>query len=104
MPPTYFVVFHRPGPAWVKGTGFRDQPGIGNHVAHMRALFGRGVMVMGGPFLDDSGGMMVLEAADAQAARELAEADPAVAAGLLSIEIKPWMVPMARPFTPASGG
>lgn len=25
----HFVVFHRPGPKWVKGADFREQPGVG---------------------------------------------------------------------------
>lgn len=93
-PPRFFVVFHRPGPAWRSGVAFREQPGVELHVAHMRAMHERGVLAIGGPFLDDTGGMAVLSTSTIDEARELAGADPALAAGLLTIEVRPWMTPM----------
>jgi hypothetical protein len=45
--------------------------------------FDEGALLLGGPF-DDGGGIAVIEAADEMAAENLLEADPAVAAGVLS--------------------
>lgn len=96
-PQTLFVVFHRPGPAWKPGLPFMQQDGVRAHVAHFRQWHANGQLLIGGPFLDEAqGGMMVTapgvsrETVDAFAA-----ADPAVASGLLTFEVRPWMVGMA---------
>lgn len=92
-----FVVFHHPGPQWQTGVDFREQPGIGAHVGHYRQLLERGQLEMGGPFLlPDGGGMMVatLDVSHDELAA-FAASDPAVQAGLLVFEIKPWYVPMS---------
>lgn len=51
----------------------------------------RGRLALGGPFLDDSGGMMV--AVPAVTRQELEE-DPAVKSGLLRFTLRPWLVGM----------
>ena len=61
----------------------------------MAGLLRRNVIVMGGPFLDDSGGMMIARSQSLAEAQRLADADPAVKSGLLRVEVHPWMVPMA---------
>lgn len=93
MPFVQSVLFHRPGLAWKPGVAFREQPGVGAHVGFMRSLDQRGILVLGGPFLNDSGGMAVLSVEVARA-KELAAEDPSVAAGLLTVEVVPWMTPM----------
>jgi uncharacterized protein YciI len=93
-PPVFFVLFHSPGPRWSAGMGFREQPGVGEHIAYMAAQAEAGLLVIGGPFLDDSGGMMVLRADSPEAARAIAESDPTVQDGLLLVEVKPWMAAM----------
>jgi uncharacterized protein len=94
--PTYFVLFYSPGPRWKPGVGFRDQPGIGGHGAYLDTLQARGLVVMGGPFLDNSGGMLILSTATADEARGLGEADPAVKAGLMRVTVRPWLAAFAR--------
>ncbi len=93
-----FVLFHSPGPAWDHQLGFLEQPGIELHIAFMRDLTQRGLMVLGGPFADgdDAGpvGMAVIAAADAAEAERLAQEDRSVASGLLRVAIRPWTVPM----------
>lgn len=94
-PPVYHVFFHSPGPQWKPGVSFREQPGIEEHVAYMHGLLERGLMVMGGPFLDDSGGMMVSRIPTLEEARRVASEDPGVESGLLRVEVRAWLVPMA---------
>lgn len=87
------VVFHRPGSAWAENVSFRDQPGVGEHVAHYRGLLEAGKLAEGGPFLDGSGGMMVATPGLPRAELEaFAAADPAVKSGLLRYEIRDWLV------------
>jgi len=93
-PPVLHVLVHRPGPTWKPGVSFREQPGIEEHVRYMAGLLDQGLMVMGGPFLDDSGGMMVSRLPTLEEARRVAEADPAVRSGLLEVEVKAWLVAM----------
>lgn len=66
-----------------------------DHVNYMAAFMADKTLVIGGPFLDNSGGMMVCKTADLEEAKRIATEDPAVKAGLLNVEVKAWMVPMA---------
>lgn len=92
------VVFHSPGPNWQPGVGFKEQPGVMDHVQHYAKLLEQRKLQYGGPFTDtDAGGMMV--AAEDVTREELeafAAADPAVQAGLLLFEVKTWYVAMAQ--------
>lgn len=91
-----YVVFHRPGPAWKSGVDFREQPGVSAHVQHYLQLHELGKLEMGGPFLlQDAGGMMVATRDVTEAELDaFAQADPAVQAGLLNYEIRPWFTAM----------
>ena len=93
-----FVLFHSPGPAWDQTLGFFEQAGIGEHVAFMRSLAERGLMVLGGPFGDEDPavavGMAVITAPDAAAAERLAHEDRSVEHGLIRVSVRPWNVPM----------
>ncbi len=93
--PVYYVMLHSPGPAWAKDIPFREQPGVETHVQYMAELLQQGLIVMGGPFLDDSGGMMISRSPTLEEAQQTANKDPAVQSGLLRVEVHPWMVPMA---------
>lgn len=91
------VVIHKPGPAWKSGVGFREQPGVADHIAHFRALRDKGLLQEGGPFLDNSGGMMVsVPGANLDEIKAHAEADPAVKSGLLTAETKLWLIAMTK--------
>jgi uncharacterized protein YciI len=90
-PQTYYVLFHTPGPTWKLGVSFRDQPGIDQHLVYMSGVEAKGRLLIGGPFLDDSGGMMVLKVGSTDEAEAIAGADPAVKAGLLQVKVRPWL-------------
>ena len=67
--PTYFVVFHSPGPKWVAGKPYDEQPEFGDHVKYMEECHARGKIVLSGPFMEGvgvmaPGGMTVFRAAD----------------------------------------
>jgi uncharacterized protein YciI len=94
-----FVVFYAPGPAWDHSKSFQDQPGIKAHPRYLQSLLTEGRLVMGGAFQDDSNsGMSILDAASLEEARTIAESDPTVKAGLLKVEVKPWLAAFSRPF------
>ena len=91
-----FVVFHRPGPTWKPGIDFREQEGVGDHVQHYLKFHEKGKLELGGPFLvQDVGGMMVATREVTQEELQAyAAADPAVLSGLLVFEIRPWLTAM----------
>ena len=91
----FCVLKHSPGKNWKVGIPFQEQPGVEEHVKYMSMQLKNGFLLMGGPFLDNSGGMMVCKTANLNKAKEIAEADPAVVAGLLKVEVKQWMIPMS---------
>jgi uncharacterized protein YciI len=88
-----YVVFHTPGPNWKRGIDFREQDGAGEHVQHYLKLHEQGKLELGGPFLlQEAGGMMVATRDVSQEELEsFAAADPAVRAGLLRYEVRPWL-------------
>jgi uncharacterized protein YciI len=93
-----FVLFHSPGPAWDPAVGFMEQTGIEEHIAFMRSLAERGLMVLGGPFADEDPvgpvGMAVITAHDAAEAERIGLEDRSVASGLIRVTTRPWTVPM----------
>ena len=93
--PRYQVLFHRPGITWQPGVPFREQPGVDRHQGFMKQLQDEGHLVIGGPFLDEeSGGMVILRAESVDEAMRLAQTDPSIEAGLLTVTVRPWLVPM----------
>ncbi len=90
-----FVIDRPAGSEWVPGKGAREQPLWPEHAAFMDDLFARGVIELGGPFLDGSGAMLVMRVADAETARELLAPDPWCSNGrdVQGIgRIRPWTI------------
>jgi len=94
VPTTYYVMLHSPGPRWAEGVSFREQPGVEIHIAFVRGLLEWGMLALGGPFLDDSGGMAIVRGTSLDEVRALAESDESVRTGLLRVEVKPWLAVM----------
>src|SRR5689334_17720821 len=93
-PHRYFVLSHSPGQQWLAGTPFMEQPGVEVHIAFMRGLMEAGRLALGGPFLDNSGGMCIARFESLEEAIDAAEGDESVKAGLLRVEVKPWLAAM----------
>jgi len=95
-PPRYFVVFHAPGPAWEPGVDFRDQPHVNAHVEYFAGQAGQGRIVLGGPFLDEeSGGMMILRAHSQEEAERIARDDPGARVGFVTARVRPWLAALS---------
>jgi uncharacterized protein YciI len=93
-----YVVLHAPGPRWKAGLPFFEQEGVQEHVAHFRQWLAEGKLALGGPFLDEhAGGMMIsTEGLGEAQITAFAQADPAVRSGLLQVAVRPWLVGMKR--------
>lgn len=93
-----YVVFHRPGPAWLPGKTLFEQPGVRAHVEHYRRWLEADKLELGGPHLDAAGGGMMIPAAGVteEEVRRFAGEDPAVMDGTLRVEVRPWLIGMSR--------
>ena len=65
--------------------------------AHLAYVRGSGMARLGGPFLDEAGGMagsmLIIEAEDLVSAKAFSEADPYAQAGLFqSVDVRPFKV------------
>ena len=72
------------------------------HMAHLADLHDAGVLLAAGPLRNEQlRGLSILNV-DPDRARELKEQDPAVQAGLYTVDVIPWLVPAgAMSFSPA---
>jgi uncharacterized protein YciI len=84
------VVLLKRGPNWVAGKPAAEQA-LGNHGRYLQEQMTKGALQLAGPFLDDSGGLVLYKAIDEAAVRSIAEHDPGVMAGILAVEsIRPF--------------
>lgn len=84
------LIIYSRGQKWREGISLHDQPFIPEHAVYSQSLYDNGFAIMGGPFADQSGGMIVLQFENIEKAIELAENDPAVINHIFNYEIKPW--------------
>jgi uncharacterized protein YciI len=100
--PHYFVAFQRPGPNWVQGVKYNEQPGFFDHVGYMTELQDKGLTVLSGPFMEKAGGlngvladggMTIFKAANLEEAIKIGTDDPTVKSGMLNVEVKMFWVP-----------
>jgi uncharacterized protein YciI len=90
------MVRFRAGPTWTSGAP-EDQPGWDAHAAFVDELVERGNFVLGGPWADHSGTMVVLEGVTPDEARELLAPDPFLANGVFVLdELRAWNVYVDR--------
>jgi len=84
-PSKQYIVLLKHGPHWVEGKPVAEQA-LGNHGRYLQEQMTKGALQLAGPFLDDSGGLVLYNAKDEPAARAIAEHDPEVVAGILAID------------------
>ncbi len=87
--PATFLVVYKPGPAFRVGKPMKEQD-LKEHGPYLLDLYAQGALTSAGRFLDDSGGAVVLSAADLAAATAFVENDPAVRLGVFVYELHPW--------------
>jgi uncharacterized protein YciI len=100
--PHYYVVFQSPGPKWVAGTPYNEQPGFMDHANYVSGLHDKGLVVLSGPFMKEEGGLngkledggfTILKVDSLAEATKIGTEDPTVQSGLLNAEIKTLWVP-----------
>ncbi|MBI3097286.1 MAG: hypothetical protein HYY93_03435 [Planctomycetes bacterium] len=68
---------------------------IDRHFDHLKARHDRGRLLLAGPCLDASFGLVVFEADSEEEAREFMDLDPAVREGIFYAELHPFHVALA---------
>lgn len=100
--PHYFVAFQNPGPNWVQGVKYNEQPDFQSHVGYMAEMHDKGLTILSGPFMEQAGGlggvlsnggMTIFKAADLAEATRIATDDPGVKSGMLKVELRMFWAP-----------
>jgi uncharacterized protein YciI len=95
------VVRIKAGPTWQSGPP-EDQPGWDAHAEFVDALVEAGTFVMGGPFSDNSGTMVLLEGLTRDEAQILMNTDPFVENGVFVVDdVRAWTVYVDQLTAPA---
>ncbi len=83
-----------PGPNWSADAPLSEQ-GLGPHFAYVGELFEEGTLLTNGLFGDRIEGLYVVDVPSEEDVRAIVDADPAVSAGILTLDaIEPWMLLM----------
>jgi uncharacterized protein len=91
---TYYFGFLLKGETWTPEVTEETKKIQEGHMAHLNASGKSGKLVIAGPLSDNGNirGILVYKTKTIDEARAIAEADPAVKAGRLKVELHPWMV------------
>jgi len=89
---TYYVGFLYRGPKWTPEVTPEVERLQEEHMANIRRMADSGKLLLAGPFSDGGNlrGMFVFQVDSMEEAKALADADPAVKAGRLTVEMHPW--------------
>ena len=87
----------RTGRAWDQSSGLGEQQLVSEHLAYLGRLMEAGEVTQAGPVIGLDQGpaadgliAVIIYAVDADRALEIANSDPAVRGGLISLDIRPW--------------
>jgi uncharacterized protein YciI len=90
---TYYAAFLRPGTLWKPDTPVREQPFWDDHARYMDALFATGAIILGGPFADRTGSLVIVAADNAEQVRALFRSDPWTQRDVLVVaDVKEWTI------------
>lgn len=92
-----FVVLSVHGPGWDPGRPMRQQDYWDGHATFIDGLFADGFLRLGGPFPDDAGSMIIVEADSADEVRRVLAGDPWGQHGVLLPEhVRRWDILVDR--------
>jgi uncharacterized protein YciI len=90
---TYYAAFLRPGTLWDPEKTVREQLFWDDHARYMDVLFETGVIILGGPFADRTGSLVIVAADNAAQVRELYRRDPWTEHDVLVVtDVKEWTI------------
>lgn len=85
----FFILNYSRGPNWLDGQPLNRQP-LGPHLAYLKGLYEKSVLVIGGPLAEAPGGVAVLQTDSPEEALAAAEADPGVVEEVLRVQVLEW--------------
>jgi uncharacterized protein len=88
-----FAIFFSPGPAWIAGKTSREQPYWAEHAAFMDKLFEDGTVILGGPYADYTGLLVIIEALHEEEVHDLFGQDPFVLHEIICMSgVHEWLI------------
>ena len=88
-----FVILWAPGAAWTAGKTVREQAYWDEHAEFMDRLFENGTVIMGGPFSDGTGSLVIVEAEEMNEVATLFANDPFVVHQIFALRsLKQWQL------------
>jgi uncharacterized protein YciI len=88
-----FVVISSAGPKREHSKSAREQPFWDEHASFIDQLVAERFISMGGPFIDEGGAMLIVNADDENEVRRKLENDPWMEHGILKLEsVKRWQI------------
>lgn len=89
---TYYMAFLYRGDKWTPEQNEYTKKIQEGHMQNINRLAAEGKLLIAGPFLDDKElrGIFIFKVDSMEEAQNLCDTDPAVQAGRLRVEIKPW--------------
>ncbi|TDL31247.1 hypothetical protein E2R51_12790 [Jeotgalibacillus sp. S-D1] len=82
------VIFYSCGAAWVSGKPHWEQELIAHRKYLVKEAGDR--LIAAGPFMDHTGGLVIVEVEKLEEAIKIAESDPAVAERKFNYVVRPW--------------
>ena len=96
--PGTFLYIVTPRPGLMDGMTDAEKQAIGAHFARLKDMLRNGDLILAGPTDPPTQGLVIFKAADLDAARALAESDPAVKAGAFTLKsVEPFQLALERP-------
>lgn len=73
----YFIIHYSPGQAWLEGKPLFEQE-LMEHGDYMSQLVKENILLVGGPFSNEDGGLAIIKVRDEIQAKVVLENDPAI--------------------------
>jgi uncharacterized protein YciI len=89
---TLYVAIVKPGETWLANKAAGKPNDLSAHFAYVKRMREEGKLILGGPFADGAGGLLVYRADSMEEARKLMSADPACVQKIFEFEMHPWLL------------
>jgi uncharacterized protein len=90
---TYYAAFLRPGSLWDPAKTAREQLFWDDHARYMDALFETGIIILGGPFADRTGSLVIVKADSADQVWDMYREDPWTTQDVMKVaDVKEWTI------------
>ncbi len=100
--PTHAIIYSA-GEKWIEGKPAHEQ-NLKPHADYMAGMVKKGILIFGGPWRDEPGGLAILKCRSDEEARAVLENDPAVKMGVMNGDLKAWTVFFQGPGIPMGSG